>query len=95
MLRFPTSRQALESRYQADAEFRSLCADYEDAHTALKAREQASSTITRELSDYRHLVVEIEADVQELLSGSSACEAQHPAKLLPAGWRAILKSLLG
>jgi hypothetical protein len=67
LLRFPYARNALTSRYISDSDFRALCAAYEDAHDALKMREQASTAITREMADYQQLVLDMESDIIDLV----------------------------
>jgi hypothetical protein len=95
MLRFPSSRNALKTRYLSDAEFRSLCAAYEDAQEALKIREKAATASSPELADYRQLVIDIECDINALLLDCTRREPQLTATMLLAelvsGWRTLIK----
>jgi hypothetical protein len=65
MLRCPEVRRQLEARYDADADLRALCAVYEDAHEALSERQLATARIAAEISDYAHVIGDLETEIRQ------------------------------
>jgi hypothetical protein len=64
MRRFPYLERAIETSYQASAEFRSLCGDYVDAVTTLARLEDAmDETQHARAAEYKLLVKNLEAEI--------------------------------
>jgi hypothetical protein len=64
MRRFPYLEKAIEDRFVASPEFRSLCADYVDATEALTRLEDSlDPTVHSRIAEYRRLVRNLEAEI--------------------------------
>lgn len=64
MRRFPYLEKAIEGRYIASTEFRSLCGDYVDAAEALARLEDSiDPVIHRRIAEYRKLVRNLEGEI--------------------------------
>jgi hypothetical protein len=70
MMRLPSLRRDLQARYRSDAELRLLCDAYEDAHEALEHRQRSVARMTAEISEYAHLIGDLEADIRRRLMRS-------------------------
>jgi hypothetical protein len=64
MRRFPYLEKAIEDRFAASPEFRSLCADYVDAADALvRVEDSLDPVIHSRIAEYRRLVRSLEAEI--------------------------------
>jgi hypothetical protein len=63
MRRFPYLDKAIEGRFSASAEFRSLCSDYVDAAEALAHQEDSLDPVHGRIVEYRNLVRNLEAEI--------------------------------
>lgn len=64
MRRFPYLEKAIEGRFVASPEFRSLCADYVDAVEALtRIEDSLDPAIHSRIVEYRKLVRNLEAEI--------------------------------
>jgi hypothetical protein len=64
MRRFPYLDKAIEGRFAASAEFRSLCGDYVDATEALERLEDSLDPVVHNrIVEYRKLVRNLEAEI--------------------------------
>ena len=64
MRRFPYLDKAIEGRFIASPEFRSLCADYIDAAEALaRVEDSLDPIIHSRIVEYRRLVRNLEAEI--------------------------------
>lgn len=64
MRRFPYLEKAIEGRFIASSEFRSLCSDYVDAAEALVRLEDSIDPVThKRIAEYRKLVRNLEAEI--------------------------------
>jgi len=65
--RFPRRELDIRRRFIRDAQFRAICADYEEAMRALRHWQQAARDGdpegNRNAADYEHLVAELEQEV--------------------------------
>ena len=66
--RFPSHWQQIVSMCERDEEFRSLCADYNEAYRALTHWSKSDSTSDR-AQEYRDIAQQLEAEILELVRG--------------------------
>ena len=92
MLQWPRSRRQLESQYDSDADLRSLCAAYEEAHAALEVRRRRAMDTAAEMSDYDLLIGELESDIRLRLPIDKMPPAEMPNRLA-AIWRRVRYAL--
>jgi hypothetical protein len=65
--RFPTREFEIRQRCVRDPEFRSVCADYEEAAAALRYWQKAATEGDRRVEEYQSLLDELEAEILERL----------------------------
>jgi hypothetical protein len=71
--RFPQHASRIRRLQARDAEFRSICNDYDRARRALKRWEAAGQVAPERVAEYRQIVEELEAEALTILE---ACEGQ-------------------
>jgi hypothetical protein len=78
MMRLPALRRDLPARYRSDVELRLLCEAYEDAHEALDLRRRSVDRMTTEITEYTHLIGDLETDIRRRVLVSKE-QRQDPA----------------
>jgi len=67
--RFPQRELDIRRRCARDAQFRSVCADYEEAVAALRHWQEAGTEGAPKVEEYRHFLNELEAEILAQLDG--------------------------
>jgi hypothetical protein len=68
--RFPQRELDIRRRCVRDAQFRSVCADYEEAATALRYWEKGATEGDRKVEEYKNFLGELEAEILAQLNRS-------------------------
>lgn len=67
LVRFPRREFEIRKRCAADAHFKSVCADYEEAAAALRHWKAASRTGNDKVAEYENFLGELETEILVLL----------------------------